>query len=104
MDRAKAVLPPIALPQDAQHFFGEVVWGVGILRVTVPEILLSKRNRCEFGILTDRPNPNELFSIDLAGLLDNVSPNKQILIGKAAWIRKIRSDSTHDSGQVNHYR
>ena len=52
-DGIEAVLLAVGLGLDEQHFLGQSVRGVGLLRIAVPEFLFLERHRRELGIGAD---------------------------------------------------
>ena len=102
-DGIHTVLLTVRLALDQQRFFRDTIWRVGLLRVAVPQVPLTKRHRGELWIRADRPKYDSFLHSVAPGCLDDLDAHNGVLVEEASGVGTIGADSTHDRGQVNQY-
>ena len=100
-DRVHSILLPISLALYEQHFLGQSVRGVRLLRIPVPQLFFKKRNRRELRVRTNRTQDNRLLNAMSARGVDELDAHDRVVVKEAAWVGPIRADATHNGGQVN---
>jgi hypothetical protein len=92
----------VGLALDEQRLLGDSIRCVGLLGISVPEILLAKRHRSEFRIGTNRPEDHGLFHAVATRGFDELDAHDGVVVEEAAGVGPIGADATYDRGQVNH--
>src|SRR5205807_6813544 len=101
-DRAKPKLLAIRLSLDQEHLLGQTVGRVGFLRVSIPQVLLTERDRRVLRVGAHRPDGDELLDLSLPRDLHEVRAHDEIVVEEFAGTLAIRADAPHDRGQVDH--
>src|SRR2546428_1619188 len=82
VDRIKAVLLPVSLGLDEQHFLCESVGGIRLFGISVPEILFSERHRRELRICTNGSKGDEFQNFMSSPVLHHLSTHDQVVVEK----------------------
>src|SRR5690606_29126240 len=101
IDSVEAVLIAIALHLDEERLLRDSVRGVRLLRIAVPELLFTERDRRELRVGTDRPDLDELVDPGPAGLLDEVDSHRGVGVEEPPGIAAIGSDAADLRSKVD---
>ena len=99
-DRVEAVLLAIRLRTDEQCLLRDTVGRVGLLRVSIPEGLLTEWDWRELRIRADRPDHHDLLGRVDARLLEDVDAHHEVRVPIAAGIVAVGADATDLRCQV----
>ncbi len=103
VDPVHVVLPAIGLKLNEQGLLGDAVGRVGLLGVTVPQVLLAKRNRRVLGVGADRSDADELAHARMPRGLDQLHAHHQIVVEELARPAAVGFDAPDDRGEVNQH-
>src|SRR5664280_2364880 len=79
----EAVLVAMRLALDQEHLLCRTVWGVGLLRITIPKVVLVKWHRCELWVCAYRANGQDLGHAREAALLDQLYAHDRVVVEEA---------------------
>jgi len=98
-DRVEVVLLAIRLGLDEEHLLREPIGGIGLLGITRPEVLLTKRDGSE---LRGSADGDELPDACQAGFFQGLGPHHEVFVEEAAGILPVRADASDDGSGVDH--
>jgi len=97
----EAVFGAIGLGLDEEHFLCQAIGCVGLLGVTVPEVVFPEGNGREFRIGADGADCDELLDISQAGLLDKLDTHNEVFVEEFAGVLAVGADSADDCCEVD---
>src|ERR1019366_4848631 len=74
---------------------------VGLLRISIPQILLAKWHRGELGVGTDGTQDHGLLSLVDAGGLNELDAHDGVVIEETAGVLAVGADAAYDGSQVD---
>src|SRR5262245_4532048 len=93
IDGIKAIFLAIGLRLDEEHLLGQAIWGVGFFRIAIPQLLLAKGDRCEFGIRTYGASHDEFLYAKASGLLDKLNPHDGVVVKELPGVLHVGADA-----------
>ena len=100
----KTVLLAVGLELHEQHLLRQAVRGVGLLRVAVPEVLFTKRDRRKLRIGAHGPEDHRLRHAKLPRQLDELDPHDRVVVEECPRPQAIRLDSPADRREMDDER
>ena len=100
--RVEPVLLPVGVRLDQQHFLGEPVGRVRLLRIAVPDFVLLERDAFRIlGIRADGSDGDDLLHPRLVRLVKDVGPHHQVFVEKLGGEFLIGADPGHPRREVD---
>ena len=102
-DRIVSVLLTVRLRLDKHHLLRQPIWGVGLFRITVPDILFPEWHGRELGISADCAEPDKLWYIPAPCFIEQLDSHHQVVVEITAGIGPIRPDTPNNRCHVNYH-
>src|SRR6266542_2822048 len=101
VDSVESVLLAISLQLHEEHFLGEPVRSVRLLRVSIPDVVFAKWDGRVPWIGANRAEADELLDAGLSRFLDELDAHDRILVEELPGMRTVRTNASHDCSRVD---
>jgi len=102
-DGVVAVLLPVSLGLYQQHFLRQPVWRIGLLGVSVPQIVLVERHGSVLRVGADGAGCHELLYPGPVRFMEQLGAHYQVVVEELCGVFSVGTYATNHRRQVDHY-